>query len=154
IVTGWEHDVAADCAFDRLLAGRPESLAPVDLPPGSLASLLYTSGTTGNPKGVMLTQLNILDNATQFSAIHFTPDDRLLIAAPLFHCWGLISGILGTSSARSTAVLARRYQTEPVLDLIEEMRPTIMLGVPTMYNYMAKSPSFRDRDISSLKCVL
>jgi long-chain acyl-CoA synthetase len=154
VVTGWNHDVAADCAFDRLLAGRAESFEPLDLPPGSLASLLYTSGTTGHPKGVMLTHLNILDNATKFSAIHFTPEDRLLIAAPLFHCWGLISGTLGTFAARSTAVLARRYRTERVLDLIEAERPTIMQGVPTMYNYMAKSPSFGDRDISSLKFIL
>ena len=72
--------------------------------------------------------------------VHYGPDDRLLIAAPLFHCWGLINGVLGIFAVRGTAIAVRRYRTEPVLDLIEQARPTLFLGVPTMVNYMAKSP--------------
>jgi long-chain acyl-CoA synthetase len=154
IVTGWLHDVGLDLAFDPLMDGQPDRFETVELPPETLSNLLYTSGTTGNPKGVMLTHRNVLDNARNFSAIHYTADDRLLVAAPLFHCWGLISGVLGTFSARGSALVVRRFQTEPVLDLIEQERPTIMLGVATMYNYMARSPSLGRRDLSSLKFVL
>ncbi|HEV3167955.1 MAG TPA: AMP-binding protein, partial [Isosphaeraceae bacterium] len=86
--------------------------------------------------------------------VHYGPEDRLLIAAPLFHCWGLINGVLGIFGARGTAILVRRFQTEPVLDLIEAQRPTIMLGVPVMFNFMAKSPTIGERDLASLRCVL
>jgi long-chain acyl-CoA synthetase len=154
IVTGWEHDVRGDLAFDGLLAGRSETFDTLDLDPETLASLLYTSGTTGNPKGVMLTHRNVLDNALQFGRTHYTRDTRLLIAAPMFHCWGLINGMLGVFAERGTALVVRRFQTMPVLDLIERERPTAMMGVPTMYNYMAKSPGIENRDLSSLEFVL
>jgi long-chain acyl-CoA synthetase len=140
--------------FDEALAEGPDTFETLDLPPGTLANLLYTSGTTGFPKGVMLTHLNVADNARQFSRIHYTQEDRLLIAAPLFHCWGLINGFLGILAAGGTAILVRRFQTEPVLSLIEETRPTIMMGVPTMFNFMAKSPTIGQRDLSSLRFVL
>src|SRR4051812_18956397 len=141
-------------SFDAALAVAPDRFATRDLPPESLASLLYTSGTTGRPKGVMLTHRNILDNAVQFALIHYGPDDRLLVAAPLFHCWGLINGVLGIFAARGTAIAVRRFRTEPVLDLIERARPTLFLGVATMINYMARSPGIAGRDRSSLRAVL
>ncbi len=154
IVTGWEGPVRNDLAFDPLLKDRPDRFDPIDLPPETLASLLYTSGTTGHPKGVMLSHLNILDNALNFSAIHYRPHLRLLIAAPLFHCWGLINGVLGVFAVGGTALLVRRFQTEPVLDLIEQARPTAMIGVPTMYNFMNRVQETAPRDLSSLEFVL
>jgi long-chain acyl-CoA synthetase len=141
-------------SFDAALADAPETFATRDMPPDALASLLYTSGTTGRHKGVMLTHRNIADNAVQFARVHYRAGDRLLIAAPLFHCWGLINGVLAAFSARATAIAVRRYRTELVLDLIEQARPTLFLGVPTMINYMAKSPSIAGRDLSSLRAVL
>src|SRR3954454_12858387 len=102
----------------------------------------------------MLTHRNILDNAVQFARIHYGPDDRLLIAAPLFHCWGLINGVLGMFAVDGSALIVRRYRTEPVLDLIESARPTVLLAVPTMVNYLAKSPTIAGRDLSSLRLVL
>jgi long-chain acyl-CoA synthetase len=149
-------DEGADGALslDAALAAASERFETLDLDPGSLANLLYTSGTTGQPKGVMLTHRNILDNARQFSAIHYRPDDRLLVAAPLFHCWGLINGVLGIFSAGGTALIIRRFRTEPVLDLIESARPTVLMAVPTMVNYMAKSSSIARRDLASLTFVL
>jgi long-chain acyl-CoA synthetase len=145
-----------DLGFEAVLQrdGRPEPFEPVDLDPTALASLLYTSGTTGHPKGVMLTHRNILDNVRNFSAVHYTADTRLLIAAPLFHCWGLINGVLGTFAVGASALVIRKFQTGPVLDLIERDGPTAMLGVPTMYNYMAKSPGIERRDFRRLEFVL
>ena len=133
---------------------RPIGSRPSTWPPSALANLLYTSGTTGNPKGVMLSHRNVIDNARNFGGIHYTAEDRLLVAAPLFHCWGLINGVLATCVAGGTAIVVRRFQTEPVLDLIERTRPTIFLGVPTMINFMTKSPTVGTRDLSSLRVVL
>src|SRR5262249_21211885 len=141
-------------SWDAVLASATDRFEVRDQDPATLASLLYTSGTTGQSKGVMLTHRNIVDNALHFSEVHFGPDDRLLIAAPLFHCWGLINGALGTFAAGGPAIVVRRFQTGPVLDLIESARPTAMLGVPTMYNYMSKSQGFSNRDLSSLRFVL
>ena len=140
--------------LDAILSAAPDRFATLDLPPDALASLLYTSGTTGQPKGVMLTHRNILDNAEQFARVHYGPADRLLILAPLFHCWGLINGVLGMCAVGGTSIVMRRFRTEPALDLIESGRPTLALGVPTMFNYMARSPSIAGRDLSSLRAVL
>lgn len=103
-------------SFSDFLMGADELQQALDMVPEALASLLYTSGTTGFPKGVMLTHRNILDNAVQFSRIHYSAADRLLVAAPLFHCWGLINGVLSIFAAGGTAIVIRRFQAEPVLD--------------------------------------
>ena len=154
VVTGWRHDVGLDLAIDSLLADQADRFETVELPPETLANLLYTSGTTGKPKGVMLTHRNVIDNAITFSAVHYQDTDRLLVAAPLFHCWGLINGVLGTFASGGTAIIIRRFQTEPVLDLIDAAKPSVMMGVPTMYNYMSRSPCRERRDLSSLRFVL
>jgi len=141
-------------SFDAVLTDKGHWPETLDLPANSLACLLYTSGTTGSAKGVMLTHLNLIDNAEQFARIHYEPGDRLMIAAPLFHSWGLINGILGIIAARGTAIFARRYRTDAMLNLIEATRPTVFLGVATMINYMTKSDCFSDRDLGSLRLIL
>lgn len=152
LITGARPDTDAR-AFEDALAVAPDHFSSLDLHPDTLACLLYTSGTTGYPKGVMLSHRNILDNAVQFAQIHYRADDRLLIAAPLFHCWGLINGFLGILSVGATALIIRRFRTEPLLDLIEAARPTQLMGVPTMINYLAKSPTLAGRDLKSLRTV-
>ncbi|HWP47420.1 MAG TPA: long-chain fatty acid--CoA ligase [Candidatus Limnocylindrales bacterium] len=141
-------------AFDTWLSKNSKEFKPLDCDRGDVANLLYTSGTTGFPKGVMLTHLNIWDNAENFAKIHYQPDDRLMVAAPLFHCWGLINGVLAMLYAGGTVVIEPRFITEKVLADIEKYRPTIFQGVPTMYNYLCKSPDMKKRDISSLRFVL
>jgi acyl-CoA synthetase (AMP-forming)/AMP-acid ligase II len=153
LVTGPAADGGTG-AFDAALAAAPDRFAALDLPPESLACLLYTSGTTGRPKGVMLSHRNVLDNALQFAHIHYSAGDRVLVAAPLFHCWGLINGVLGAFAVGATALAVRRFRTEPLLDLIESARPTQLMAVPTMVNYLCKSPTRTGRDLGSLRAVL
>jgi long-chain acyl-CoA synthetase len=154
LLTGATTADAEARSFEGTLASSSDCYTALDFPPDALACLLYTSGTTGRPKGVMLTHRNIIDNAVTFAAVHFRADDRLLVAAPLFHCWGLINGVLAMFAARGSVIAVRRYRTETVLDLVERARPTQLLGVPTMINFMAKSPTIARRDRSSLRCVL
>jgi acyl-CoA synthetase (AMP-forming)/AMP-acid ligase II len=101
----------------------------------------------------MLTHRNIVDNATQFARIDYEAHDRLLIAAPLYHCWGLINGVLGILAVGGTAIAIRRFQTEPLLDLMEATGPTQLMAVPTMINYLAKSPTLSGRNLKSLRTV-
>ena len=152
LVTGTCPDTDAQ-SFEEALARAPDDFTALDLPPDTLACLLYTSGTTGPSKGVMLSHLNILDNATQFAQIHYGADDRVLIAAPLYHCWGLINGVLGILAVGGTAIAIRRFRTEPLLDLIEAARPTQLMAVPTMNNYLTKSPTLAGRNLKSLRTV-
>lgn len=63
--------------------------------------------------------ISVVAHARQFARVHYAADDRLLIAAPMFHCWGLINGVLGISAVGGTAIIIRRFRIEPVLDLIE-----------------------------------
>jgi long-chain acyl-CoA synthetase len=140
-------------AFTSALAGADQRFDCLDLPPHTVACLLYTSGTTGRPKGVMLTHRNITDNASQFARVHFGPDDRLLVAAPMFHCWGLINGVFGMFAAGGTAIVVRRFKAEPILERIAADRPTQFLGVPAMVNHLIRSPSAARYDRSSLRVV-
>ena len=150
---GVRRILSVDTEFDSLLESGRNDVATVDLTPDTVACLLYTSGTTGNPKGVMLTHLNIIDNAVQFGRVHFGPHDRLLIGAPLFHCWGLINGLLGIFSVGGTAVIVRRCKVEPTLELIESTRPTQFLAVPAIINHLTRSPVRASHDLSSLRVI-
>ncbi|MBW1660247.1 MAG: AMP-binding protein, partial [Deltaproteobacteria bacterium] len=115
-----------------------------------LCHLMYTSGTTGWPKGVMATHLNIWHNATSFGQIHFSPDDTIMVATPIFHCWGLISGTFGMLSRGGTVITVERFYPDRALDEIECLRPTIFQGVPPMYNVLLKQPDLDKRDVSSI----
>jgi len=115
-----------------------------------LCHLMYTSGTTGWPKGVMATHLNIYHNSTHFGRIHFRPEDTIMVATPIFHCWGLINGTLGMLSVGGTVITVERFYPEKALEDIERLKPTVFQGVPPMYNLMLKQPDLDKRDISSV----
>ncbi|MEJ2023916.1 MAG: AMP-binding protein, partial [Deltaproteobacteria bacterium] len=119
-----------------------------------LCHLMYTSGTTGWPKGVMATHLNIWHNATEFGKVHFKPADITMVATPIFHCWGLINGTFGTLSRGGTVVTVERFYPEQTLDMIEALKPTVFQGVPPMYNLFLKQPDIMSRNIGSVSFCL
>ena len=124
--------------------------APTGTKGSDVCHLMYTSGTTGWPKGVMATHLNIWHNATEFGKVHFKPDDVTMVATPIFHCWGLINGTFGTLSKGGTVITVERFYPEKTLDDIERLKPTVFQGVPPMYNLFLKQSDIHDRDISSV----
>ena len=115
-----------------------------------ICHLMYTSGTTGWPKGVMATHLNIWHNATEFGKIHFKEDDTIMVATPIFHCWGLINGTFGMLSRGGTVITVERFYPDRALDDIERLKPTVFQGVPPMYNLFLKQPDIEKRDLSSV----
>jgi malonyl-CoA/methylmalonyl-CoA synthetase len=126
----------------------------LDEPAGAdLAMLCYTSGTTGVPKGARLTHANVLAGAEALRlAWRWVPDDRLVLALPLFHMHGLGVGLHGTLLAGASAVLLPRFDPETVLDAARAEHGTLFFGVPTMYDRLAGSP--RVRELTALRlCV-
>ncbi len=100
----------------------------------------FTSGTTGAPKGAVLTHANLLANAESLRlAWGWTTEDRLVHALPLFHGHGLCAALFGTLNAGGSAVLLGGFDSGAVVDAIDEHRGTLFFGVPTMYHRFASS---------------
>jgi malonyl-CoA/methylmalonyl-CoA synthetase len=113
-------------------------------PPDSPALISYTSGTTGHPKGAVLSHANCLASAEALRlAWRWSEADRLLLTLPLFHMHGLGVGLHGTLHAGGSAVLRRGFRPEEVLADIEAFAVTLFFGVPTMYHRLADHPEAR-----------
>jgi malonyl-CoA/methylmalonyl-CoA synthetase len=102
------------------------------------AFIVYTSGTTGSPKGALLSHGNLLASAEAVRrAWRWTEEDRLVLPLPLFHVHGLAVGLLGTLAAGSSVVLRPRFDAGDVGDAVERHSATMLFGVPTMYSRLA-----------------
>jgi len=104
-----------------------------------IAVISYTSGTTGPPRGVMLSHRALLANLEQISGVEgvLEHDDRVLITIPLFHVYGLGPGLLQATAVGATTVLSERFEAQRTLDDCAEHRVTSITGVPTMYGEFA-----------------
>ena len=148
------REQGAYARFRNLLQQGDESADVVPNKGSDLCHLMYTSGTTGWPKGVMATHLNVWHNARQFGKVHFNAEDTIMVATPIFHCWGLINGTLGMLSRGGTVITVERFYPEETLNDIERLKPTVFQGVPPMYNLLLKQPDLQSRDISSVRFCL
>lgn len=124
---------------DVALAAGPD--VPLDdLGPHDPGLLVYTSGTTGAPKGALLTHGNLLASAEAVRlAWRWTPQDCLILTLPLFHVHGLGVGLHGTLTAGASAVLRPRFAVDDLLDVAAEHQASLWFGVPTMYARVAES---------------
>lgn len=145
-------------AYKKLLAGK--SLAdrlPEPAKGADLAALQYTGGTTGTPKGVMLTHRNLVANTMQTSAWCYKAEDakeRFLAALPLFHVFGL-TVLMNMSVLRSgTLILLPRFEVETVLQTISQQKPTIFPGAPTMYVALIHHKLAAKTDLSSINVCI
>ena len=112
----------------------PPTAPTHDVPPSAPAAILYTSGTTGTPKGATLSHGNILFTAAaKRKHLGITGDDRLLLFLPLFHCFGQNAVLNAAIAAGATVVLQRTFDAGAVLDVIARERVTMFFGVPTTY---------------------
>jgi len=136
--------------YESVLDSGTDQFEPVDFQDGDLCHLMYTSGTTGRPKGVMATQRNVWHNATNFGKVHFQPTDTIMVATPIFHCWGLVNGTFGMLSKGGTVITVERFYPDRALSDIERLKPTIFQGVPPMFNLLLRQPELDKREISSI----
>ncbi|HPL10266.1 MAG TPA: AMP-binding protein [Smithellaceae bacterium] len=115
-------------------------------------NMQYTSGTTGFPKGVMLTHHNVINNARMVGDVMgLTDKDTLLIQVPVFHCFGCVMSTLNSVYHASTMVLLESFDPLLSLELIHKEKCTAVNGVPTMFIAMLHHPDFERYDMTSLR---
>jgi fatty-acyl-CoA synthase len=116
-------------------------------------NIQFTSGTTGAPKGATLTHHNILNNGLFVGrAMHLSEDDRLCIPVPLYHCFGMVMGVLGCLTHGAAMVLpGEGFDPLATLETIQAERCTALYGVPTMFIAQMDHPRFSEFDVSSLR---
>lgn len=145
--------------FDELVKKYPPEPPEADLnPEEDLAVLQYTGGTTGLSKGAMLTHMNLLSNTLQtkevLAADSSLGEDRILVALPLFHVYGMTAGMNLAIALACAQILVPRFEVNEVLQIINKFKPTLFPGAPTMYIAINNHPKVKEYDISSIRnCI-
>jgi len=148
----WTKDLAEFAAGPLSAAPLPEvaegARTEQELTDDTVAALVYTSGTTGKPKGAMLTHGNFTANALNLAgAWQMTAEDRLLLSLPLFHVHGLGNGLHTWLALGYRVRLLERFLKESIVEELLDFRPTVFFGVPTMYERLLETPAEKAREI-------
>lgn len=123
-----------------------------EVTPHDVVNMQYTSGTTGFPKGVMLTSHNIINNGYSIGeSMRYTSKERVCLPVPLFHCFGIVLGVMAILSHGATHVLLESFDPLVALASIHKEKCTAIYGVPTMYIAELNHPMFNMFDMSSLR---
>jgi fatty-acyl-CoA synthase len=124
----------------------------VSLDPDDVINMQYTSGTTGFPKGVMLTHNNIINNGFNIAGcMKLTAQDRLCIPVPFFHCFGCVLGTMACVSVGAAMVPVQEFSPKRVLQTVQDEKCTGLHGVPTMFIAELNDPDFENYDLSTLR---
>ena len=150
--------VAHKILFDADVTDNAGDFRAIGIDPGSdVAVLQYTGGTTGTPKGAMLTHANISINCQQGAAWAVNLErgrERALAALPFFHVFAMTAVMNFAVSEGAELVIMPRFLLEDALKLIDKTKPTVMPGVPTMFTAILNHPRLKSFDLSSLKYCL
>ena len=141
--------------FTHVLQGATRSVDPVDVAPDETAIILYTSGTTGHPKGAMLTHQNLYSNARDIGDyLQVTSEDRVVATLPVFHVFALTVVVNSPLTRGATILLAPRFSPGEIFELISTYKATVFAGVPTMYNFLYQSEQADVAAFSSIRLAI
>lgn len=145
----------ADVVWWRDLMDGPVAELPTPVTaPDELATILYSGGTTGLPKGIMLSHHNVNSEALQVAAwVGISERDVILAVLPIFHGFGLGALVHAGLVSGAKLVMVPQFSAEIVAKLMRAKRPTLMAGVPTLYDSLARDPSLQKADLSSLRAA-
>ncbi|MCY8452288.1 AMP-binding protein [Bacillus spizizenii] len=142
-----DTEILAKTVSDAELEARMNSLEKDDV-----INMQYTSGTTGFPKGVMLTHFNVINNAANIAeCMALTSQDRMCIPVPFFHCFGCVLGVLACVSVGAAMIPVQEFDPVTVLKMVEKEKCTALHGVPTMFIAELHHPDFDAYDLSTLR---
>ena len=149
------HIVRIDGDFEAVLGPLPATAPPVALLDTDPCEILYTSGTTGHPKGALITHRNFLSAAASFaSALGFDEGLRILCFLPLFHTEAQFVSVINALRVGGTVVLARKFSARRFWSWIADHRVTVVSAVPTVFSIMLDLPRDDARDYSSLRRIV
>ena len=143
-------------SFEEMIAGVdvPE-LPRMTVDPSDVAVLQYTGGTTGTPKGAMLTHENIFANVVQSTVLHIPSlrrgDERYLLVIPFFHIYGFTVGLMAGTWLGAAQILIPKYDVEALLAAVREHRPTYFPGVPTLFISLLNHPKARESGLDRIR---
>lgn len=144
-----------DTLLREIFATQETTYSPISTTSDSIATIMYTSGTTGKPKGAVLTHENLLANASATQkAMHVTPDDVFLVVLPMFHSFAATVGVHLPIISGATIAAVTRFTPDDVGRTITATKSTVFLGVPSMYTIIANLPEERRIDLSSLRLAV
>ncbi|GAA0471563.1 fatty acid--CoA ligase family protein [Alkalibacillus silvisoli] len=119
------------------------------------AVILYTSGTTGKPKGAMLTHQNLFSNAKDTAEyLQIGENDRVIAALPMFHVFCLTVALNAPLVNGSTILIVPKFSPDAVFNIAREHQATVFAGVPTMYNYLLQYPNEEEKDFSNIRLCI
>ncbi len=146
--------VLGDDEYEALLERQPAEPIDEAVSLDDVCMIMYTSGTTGRPKGAVLTHGNITWNSVNVLVdSDLTSDEVTLVCAPLFHAAGLNMTCLPTILKGGTSVIMPAFDPDEVLDIVDKRRVTYLFGVPAMYDAIAASSRWPTADLSSLRTL-
>jgi fatty-acyl-CoA synthase len=148
-----QHTILLGQASWQEMLDRGEAPPAIPLSAGDVANIQYTSGTTGAPKGVLLTHRNLVNNAMLVGRqLYASPADRLCSPAPLYHCFGCVMSSLRAAVHGAALVLpSPQFDALAALRAVAEERCTMIYGVPTMFIAELEHPDFGSFDLASLR---
>jgi len=151
---GVEVDAEGVIPFAELAGHKGAADADPDVRPDDLILIMHTSGTTGKPKGAMVTHADLLFNINVAIRAHeLTGDDIHLLVAPMFHCTALYSMLPSSALLGSRVVIAPAPDLNDIVSLVETHRCTTLFSVPTMFHFLASRPDIDQRDLRSLRLL-
>jgi len=138
--------------WNDILAKSYPNIPETKMDPNEMAVILYSGGTTGFPKGIMLSNMNFIAEGTQVAKwMNLSDADSFLAILPIFHGFGLGVCVNSAFMGGGKSILVPSFTPDEVSNLIKSKKPSFIMGVPTLYEALNRNPTFQKTDLSCLK---